>query len=274
MNKLKIGLLSVIFFLLTACGQSSDSDTSNDFYVGVMSGPEEQLMEAAKKVAFQKYGLDIKVVTFSDYNMPNTALCEKKINANIFQHLPFLEQQMKNQPCELVPIAKTFVFPMGLYSRKITNLNQLENQAVVAIPNDPTNEARALLLLQKANLIGLRDGVTVYATPNDVIENPKQLKFVELDAAQLPRTLGDVAIAAINTTFAVPAGLSPKTALFAESSSSPYANLIVVRKNEMNNPLILNLVAAYHSPEVTAAAKKIFGPDAAIPAWGNEQFGS
>ena len=254
------------FLFLAACG-GGDSDPSNDLHVGVMSGPEEQLMEVARQVAIKNYGLDIKIVSFSDYNMPNRALCDGSISANIFQHLPFLKQQEKNLDCQLVSIARTFIYPMGLYSRKITNLSNLAVGAVVAIPNDPSNEGRALLLLQSAGLIKLQSGVSTAATPADVVDNPKQLQFSELDAAQLPRSLGDVDLAAINTNFALPAGLSPeKDALYAENSSSIYANLIVVRKKDANNLKYANLVAAYQSPEVVAAAKKIFD-DGAIPAW-------
>lgn len=265
MRLLKYSLICATFLLLAACG--GDNDPTNDLIVGVMSGPEEQLMQVARKTAIKNFGVDIKIVSFSDYNMPNRALCEGSLNANIFQHQPFLAQQEKHLDCQLVPIARTFIFPMGLYSRQINNLDKLSAGAIVAIPNDPTNEARALLLLQEAGLISLRKGVSVNATPEDIISNPKQLQFAELDAAQLPRALSDVSLAAINTNFALPAGLSPqKDALFAEDSSSMYANLIVVRKQDANNLKNANLVAAYHSPEVVAAANKIFG-GGAIPAW-------
>ncbi|HYF98263.1 MAG TPA: MetQ/NlpA family ABC transporter substrate-binding protein [Coxiellaceae bacterium] len=255
----------VFFILLSACSQGTET-TSDDVMVGVIAGPEAQLMEVARKVALKNFGIDIKITNFTDYNIPNRALCDGSINANIFQHLPFLQQQQKKLDCKLVPIARTFIFPMGLYSRQITNLSQLPNGAVVAIPNDPTNEARALFLLQSAGLIGLRAGADINATTQDVVSNPKQLQFAELDAAQLPRALGDVAIAAINTTFAIPAGLSPQNALYAEDSSSRYANLIVVRAQDVSNVKNASLVAAYHSPQVVAAAKRIFG-GSAIPAW-------
>ncbi len=255
----------IAFLFLTACG--GDGDTSNDLRVGVMSGPEEELIQVARKVAIKSYGLDIKVISFTDYNMPNRALCDGSIDANIFQHQPFLQQQDEHLDCKLVAIARTFIFPMGLYSRQINKLSNLPQGVTVAIPNDPTNEARALLLLQNVGLVGLKLGIDVNATTQDVISNPKAIRFAELDAAQLPRSLADVSLAAINTNFALPAGLSPqKDALYAEDSSSVYANLIVVRAEDASNLKNANLVAAYHSPEVVAAAKKIFG-DSAIPAW-------
>ena len=250
--------------LMTAC---SNQDDPNTVKVGVMSGPEEQLMEVAQAVAKQNYGLNIQIVSFSNYNMPNAALSDGSIDANMFQHLPFLQAQMANQGYKLVSIGETFVYPMGLYSRQITELGQLQEGAVVAIPNDPTNEARALGLLQSAGLITLKPDAGVSATTQDIISNPKNLEIAEMDAAQLPRALNDTALAAINSNYAIAAGLSAvNDALFSEGDDSEYANLIVVRQGEENDLQLNELVLALHSPEVLQKAKELFGDDA-IPAW-------
>lgn len=262
-------LLKKVLFILVAIGLIACNKTpnSNEIKVGVIAGPETELMEAAAKVAKEKYNLDVKIIQFTDYIQPNAALNDGSIDANMFQHRPFLEQQIKDRHYNLREVGETFVFPMGIYSQKIKNLQELPQDAVVAIPNDPTNEARALLLLKQANLIQLKEGTGFYATPVDIMDNPKHLKFKELDAAQLPRTLPDVAIGVINSNYAIPAGLSPsKDAIFHENKDSPYANLIVVRESEIHDPRITELVAAVQSPEVEEAAKKIFN-DQAIPAW-------
>jgi D-methionine transport system substrate-binding protein len=258
----KLGLI-LCAASLVAC-QSHDK---NELKIGTMSGPETQLMEVAKQVAKDKYGLNVKIVEFSDYVQPNTALNDGSIDANMFQHQAFLDKQIKDRHYKLVAIGKTFVYPMGIYSQKIKNLTELPENGIVAIPNDPSNEGRALLLLQTGGLIRLKPAAGLYATPLDIQENPKHLQFKELDAAQLSRSLADVDIAVINTNFAIPAGLSPtKDAILHEGSDSPYANIIVIREDEQNDPRIKQLVEAIQSTEVLNAAKAIFNGQA-IPAW-------
>lgn len=247
---------------LSACQEKEDA-----LRVGTISGPETELVKAAQTVALRNYQLKIKVVEFSDYNMPNRALSEGDLDANVFQHLPYLKEAQKAFHYAIAPIGKTFIFPMGIYSRKIKNLTELSDSAVVAIPNDPSNETRALLLLESAGVISLAKHDDFTATVRDITGNPKRLVFKELDAAQLPRSLDDVALAVINTNFAIPAGLNPaKDALFKEDANSPYANLIVVQKRQVRNEKILQLVKALHSSEVEAKAKALFG-DGAIKAW-------
>lgn len=249
--------------LLTAC----HSDDKNTLKVGTISGPETELMQTAKQVAKDQYGLNIEIIEFTDYVQPNTALNDGSIDANMFQHKPYLDQQIKDKHYTLIPVGKTFIYPMGVYSSKIKNLNQLNNNDIIAIPNDPSNEGRALLLLQKAGLIKLKNNVDLFATPKDIAQNPKQLQLKELDAAQLARSLPDVAAAVINTNYAIPAGLSPtKDAIFLEGKDSPYANLIVIREDERDDPRMKQLVAAFQSETVRQAAQKIF-KDQAIPAW-------
>jgi D-methionine transport system substrate-binding protein len=261
---IKTILCFIVFFSLTACNNAHHDKTLK---VGTISGPDVQLLETAKKVAKEKYNLDIKIIEFTDYVQPNTSLADGSIDANMFQHQPYLDQQIKDRHFKLVVVGKTFVFPMGIYSTKIKELNHLPQRAIVAIPNDPSNEGRALLLLQKVGLIKLSDTVGLYATPANITNNPKRLTFKELDSAQLARSLPDVDIAIINTNYAISAGLSPKKdAIFYEDSHSPYANIIVIREDEANDPRIKQLVAAIQSNEVMETAKQIFN-DQAIPAW-------
>ena len=250
-------------FLLSAC----QSDDKNTLKVGTIAGPESELMETAKQVAKNDYGLNIKIIEFTDYLQPNAALNDGSIDANMIQHQPYLDQQIKDKHYQLVAVGKTFVFPMGIYSNKTKHIDALKNGSLVAIPNDPSNEGRALLLLEKANLIKLNKKAGLYATPQDIIENPKKLKFKELDASQVSRSLPDVDIAVINTNFAIPAGLIPsKDAVFLEDKHSLYANIIVIRQDEINDPRIKQLVAAIQSDTVLKEAQKLF-KDQAIKAW-------
>ena len=265
----KTTIMASLFFLISALSGCHDksSENSNTLKVGTIAGPETQLMEVAKTVAAQKYHLNIVIVTFSDYNTPNEALNDGSIDANAFQHLPYLQQSIAAHGYKLKPLAKTFIYPMGLYSKQYHQLTELPQGAVIAIPNDPSNEARALLLLQSAKLITLKDGGSDSSMPSDIVDNPKQLTISPIDAAQLPRTLQDVALAAINTNYAVLANLLPeRDALYVEDKSSPYANLIVVGDEQTETVNQQHLVEAYQSPEVAAEAKKLFNGQA-IPAW-------
>jgi D-methionine transport system substrate-binding protein len=267
MKRFGILLLATFSILFLAHCSKPSQEASNVIRIGTIAGPETELLEAAKSVAKDKYNLDVKIVEFTDYVIPNQALADKSIDANAFQHLPYLEGSIAAKGYKLVPIGKTFIYPMGIYSKKITHLADLKNEATVAIPNDPSNEARALLLLQKAGLITLKPGATLKATIHDIIANPKHLNIKELDAAQLPRILNDVDIAAVNTNYALVAGLLPsRDALFIEGTDSPYANIVVIRAEDKDNPKYKKLMDAIHSPEVIAKAKKLFQGQA-IPAW-------
>jgi len=218
---LKIVFFTAIFTILSACQPKTDNNKT--LKVGTIAGPETELMETAKDVAQKQYKLTIAIIPFSDYVMPNEALADGSIDANMFQTTPYLNAAIKAQGYKLVIAGKTFVYPMGLYSKKITKLGDLKNGAVIAIPNDPSNEARALMLLQKAELITLKPGADVQATLADIATNPKNLVFKEIEAAQLPRTLPDVDLAAINTNYAMIAGLMPsKDALIIESTDSRF----------------------------------------------------
>lgn len=257
----KLLFIFLISLSLIAC-QHKDKNT---LIVGTVAGPETELVEAAIPVAKNQYGLTIQVKEFSDYLMPNIALNEGSLDANIYQHQPYLEQAIKARNLKLTAIGKTYIYPMAIYSNKLDSLDKLKPGSTVAIPNDPSNEARALLLLQKAGLIKVKGGSQ--ANTQTIKQNPKHLKIKAIDAASLPRVLPDVDLAVINTNFAIPAGLSPKKdGLFQESKDSPYANLIVIRIKDKTNPKLQQLVKALQSKPVNEKAKALFG-DGAIPAF-------
>ena len=268
-------VLCLIFVLTLAAGCGGKTEPAKPaaapaadkpLKVGVTPGPHAQIMEVVKKVA-EKDGLKIQIVEFSDYVQPNVALNQGDIDINSFQHLPFLENMVKDRKYDLVMLAKTFTFPMGLYSKKIKNIKDLKDGAVIAMPNDPTNGGRALLLFEKAGLIKLKPGLGHKASVVDIVENPRKFKIRELEAAQIPRTLEDMEIAAINTNYAMSAGLVPaKDALILEDSSSPYANILAVRGKDKDNPLYKKFLKAYQSEEVKKFVTEQF-KGSVIVAW-------
>lgn len=218
--------------------------------IGVTAGPHAQIFEQVKKVA-ERDGLKIQIVEFSDYIQPNAALAAGDLDLNSYQHKPFLDQQVKDRGYKIVPVGLTVNFPIGIYSKKVKSLNDLKEGAKVGIPNDPTNGGRVLLVLQEKGLIKLKPEAGLKATPLDVTDNPKKLRFVELDAAQLPRSLDDLDASAINTNYALQAGLNPaKDAIAQENAKSPYVNLLAVREQDKDKPWVAKLVKAYHSDEV------------------------
>jgi D-methionine transport system substrate-binding protein len=270
---LKKSLIFITIIILSAIllkgiiGHFFSKSPSKFLRVGVISGPEEELMKVAKKVAASRYRLSIQIKVFSDYNTPNAALQEGSLDANMFQHQAYLEEEMKHRNYQFSVIGRTFNYPSGIYSQKITQLSDLNHNALVAIANDPTNEGRALLLLEKAGLIRLDPQSGFLATPKSIRWNPKNLQFKELDAAQLTRVLPDVAIAVINTNYAIPANLYPnRDALFVEDAQAPYANLLVARRADQHNLQLRQLLQALQTPEVIAAAEELFQGQA-VPAW-------
>ncbi|AIO34435.1 MetQ/NlpA family ABC transporter substrate-binding protein [Burkholderia pseudomultivorans] len=237
--------------------------------IGTMSGPDAQIWTEVTKVAARE-GLAIKVIEFNDYVQPNAALDAGDLDANGFQHQPFLDSQIKQRGYKIVNVGLTYTAPMGFYSKKIKSLKDLPVGAKVGIQNDPSNGNRALLLLQKYGVIKLKAGAGtngVNATPLDVAENPKKIRIVELDAAQLPRALPDLDAASINTDYAVKAGLTPvKDAIAIEDLRGPYANLIAVRAQDKDKPWVKKLVAAYESDDVRKFIEQKFG-GAIVPAF-------
>src|SRR5690606_11707235 len=220
--------------------------------VGVTAGPHAQIFDVVKQEA-AKQGIEVEIIEFSDYVQPNAALSAGDLDMNSYQHQPYLDAANADRGYKLVSIAKTVIFPIGIYSKKVKSLDELQEGAQIGIPNDPTNGGRALLLLQEHGLIKLNPGVGLKATPIDVAENPRKLRFVELDAAQLPRSLDDVAASAVNTNFAMEAGLDPnKDAIVRESSESPYANVLVVREQDRDRSDLKKLVGIYQSAAIKA----------------------
>lgn len=250
--KLITTLLVLLFALGLTAGCSKQSATTSDkpLKVGVTAGPHAEVMEVVKKVA-EKDGLKIDVIEFNDYVQPNVALYQGDIDVNSFQHQPYLDNIVKDRNYDILSVAKTIIFPMGIYSKKIKNIADVKNGATVAIPNDPTNGGRALLLLEKIGLIKLKPNAGIKAAVTDIIENPKNLKIKELEAAQIPRSLEDVDFAAINTNYAMTAGLVPnKDSIAIEDLNSPYANIIAVKAANKDNPAVQKLIKAYQSDEV------------------------
>ncbi|PZU78258.1 MAG: methionine ABC transporter substrate-binding protein MetQ [Chryseobacterium sp.] len=265
--KTKIFALALVAITLSACNKKESNP--NVLKVGIATGPEQNLAEAAKKVAKEKYGLDVELVTFNDYVVPNEALSQGDVDVNAFQHLPYLEEQSKQRGYKLAVVGKTFVYPIVAYSKKIKSISELQPGQTIVIPNDPTNGGRSLLLLQKQGLLKLKEGVGLLPKVTDIIANPKNLKILELEAPQIPRVLEDkeVALAIINNNFAAQAGLDPeKEGLFTEDKNSPYANLIVSREDNKNDEKVKKFVQAYQSPEVESIAQQTF-KGGAVKAW-------
>jgi D-methionine transport system substrate-binding protein len=236
--------------------------------VGISVGNAEQIFEVVKKVAARD-GLAIDVVVFNDYQLPNAALAAGDLDANAFQHQPFLDNQIKSRGFDIVPVGLTITAPLGFYSRKLKSIDALPEGAAVGIQNDPSNGNRSLLLLQSAGLITLKPEAVKNntATPLDVVTNPKKIKLVALDAAQLPRSLDDLTIASINNDYAEKSGLSfNKDAILKESPKGPYANLIAVRRIDKDQPWARKLVAAYQSAEVKQFIETKFN-GALVPAF-------
>lgn len=255
-------LLLLAFTLHFGCqGTGTASVDPNRLKVGVQAGPEYALAEAAQRVAKAKYGLSVELVKFDDYVLPNESLRLGDIDANVYQNQPYLDAQSKQRGYQFVAVGKTFVYPLAGYSKKIRSLSELKDGSQVVIPNDPTNSGRALLLLEKAGLIKLNQGVGLQPRPTDIKDNPKKLKILELEAPQLPRVLDDqqVSIAIINNTFATPAGLiSTRDGLFVEDKNSPYVNLVVTRKELEQDSRIQHFVDSYQSTDVEEVAKREF----------------
>lgn len=212
--------------------------------------PHAELLEHVKPV-LAKEGVDLDIKVFTDYIQPNQQVADGHIDANFFQHKPYLDSFNKDHDTHLVSVGLVHVEPFGAYSSKIKDIKDLKDGALVALPNDPSNGARALLLLQKQGLLKLKDPGNILATSRDVVENPRHLKFKELEAATLPRVLPDVDLALINTNYALEAGLNPVAdALFIEGSDSPYANLVATTEDKKDDPAIKKLVQALQSEDV------------------------
>ena len=244
--------------LLTGCGGGDTPAKTDDkaatsevtLKIGATPVPHAELLEEIKP-DLKDQGINLEIVEFNDYVQPNIALNDKELDANFFQHEPYLNDFLnEHKDVKLKNAGGVHIEPMGIYSKKIKSLSELQDGATVSIPNDPTNCGRALLLLQNAGLIHLKEGVKEMATVQDIVDNLKNLKIQEVEAAQLPRTLEDVDISIINTNFAMNADLNPvNDALFIEDKTSPYVNIVAVRADE-NREQIDQLLKTLKSDKV------------------------
>jgi D-methionine transport system substrate-binding protein len=233
--------------------------------IGVTPGPHAQILEAVKPIAKQK-GLELKILEFSDYVVPNEALNAGELEANSFQNQPYLDNQKRDRGYKIESAGPTVNFPLGIYSKKHKSWDEVPAGGKIAIQNDPTNGGRSLLLLQDKGAIKLKPDVGYKPTVADIVDNPRKLKFIEIDAAQTPRSLDDVDAAAVNTNYATEAGLNPASAILREDPKGPYVNLLAVRTADKDKPWVKDLVAAYHSSEVkTFVLEKFKG--AVLPGW-------
>ena len=230
--------------------------------IGVTAGPHAIIMEKVKELA-KAEGIDVQVIEFNDFILPNVALNDKEIDINSYQHQPFLDEQIKNRGYKIKSAGKTVLMPMGIYSKTLKKLSDLKENSKIVIPSDPTNGGRALKLLEKEGIIKLKpsDNPSIL----DIIENPKKIKILEIEAPQVPRALEDVAAAVINTDWVLLAGLDPKTALAIEDKNSPYANVFAIRIDE-KRPEIEKLIKLYQSEAIKNFINDKF-KGAVIPAW-------
>lgn len=245
-------MLKKTFTAVAIAALALSAQAADVLKVAATAVPHAEILNFVKP-KLKAEGLDLQIKEFSDYVQPNAAVEDKQLDANFFQHQPYLDSYNKDRKSSLVmvPNGKIHVEPFGAYSQKIKNIKDLKDGATVAIPNDPSNGGRALLLLAKQGLITLKDPNSLTATALDVVKNPKKLKFKELEAPLLPRALGDVDLALINTNYAIEAKLNPtKDALFIEGADSPYTNIVAARKDRANDPNIAKLIKALHSAEV------------------------
>ena len=265
MKKLLLLLVSLTLFtvILAGCGSNNENAENNtnteedtealseeSLKIGVVSGPDEQNFEVVKELAAED-GLELELVSFSDYIMPNTALAEGEVDLNSYQHEPFLNEYNEDHNTDLVPVFKTYLSAIGVYSNEIEDIEDTPEGATVGIPNDPSNGSRALVLFEEAGLIKIDEDARDSATPSDIVENERNLEFTELEAAQLPTMLDEVDLAVINGNFAVLNGLDPsEDTIYLESSDSPYVNVVVAREENKDDPVIDQIKEYYQSDEV------------------------
>ncbi|WP_239618984.1 MetQ/NlpA family ABC transporter substrate-binding protein [Cohnella mopanensis] len=234
--------------------------------VGAAAVPHAVILNFVKP-ALKAQGVNLEVIVFDDEGQLNPALNEKQIDANYFQHVPYLDSIKGEKGYDFAVTTKVHVEPIGFYSDKLKSKDDIKEGATIGIPNNPSNEYRALVLLEQQGFIKLKEGITTYeATPKEIVDNPKKLKFVEADSATLPRALPDLDGAIINTNLVLEAKIDPNSALFREDANSPYANVIVVRKGDENNEAIKKLDAALTTPEVKKFIQDTYGV-AVVPAF-------
>lgn len=256
-----IVLLSALLVFFNACSDDKNVESKDGnlvvLKVGATPNPHARILENIKDDLY-KEGIDLQIVEFSDYVLPNLSLDDGSIDANFHQHQPYLDKIIEDKKLDIVSIAKVHIEPLGVYSKKIKNLTDLRQNALIAIPNDPSNAGRALILLHNNGIITLKDASDLYATERDIVKNPKNIRIKPVEAALLPKILGDVDAAVINGNYALQAGLSMKDALALEDSRSPYANVLVVKSKDVNNPNILKLKNALLSNKTKKFIKETY----------------
>ncbi|MBV8926095.1 MAG: MetQ/NlpA family ABC transporter substrate-binding protein [Bradyrhizobium sp.] len=251
---------------LLALAFASSGQAAEPLKVGTSGGPIADILQFAAARA-REQGLDVKVVEFSDWVTPNEALQSGDIDANLFQHTPFLNNAIAARGYTFTPIAPTYVLPVGLYSKKIAKLSEVHPGTRAAVANDPVNEARGLLLFEKAGLIKLRAGSGETANVRDIVENPKNLKFLEIEAPQLPRVLDDVELAQVSINYLIASGGDPESLLIADGFGDPrYALQFVARTDKKDDPRLLRFVSIYRSPEVRDYITAKYGRFI-VPVW-------
>ncbi len=259
-------------FLLYACSllaisgcKTSEKQHSVPLKVAATAIPHAEILDSVKP-DLEKEHIDLEIIIVDDFNIPNRSLAEKEVDANYFQHRAFLDSQTKQFGYCLTPIAAIHTEPLVLYSKKYASIKAIPSGSNINIPNDPTNEARALKLLEAAGLISLKSRTAEYPTIHDIQKNPRKFRIVEVDAAMLPRTLDDAAASVIPTNFALQGGLDlAKETLFKEPDPSPYANLLVVRCGDENRPEIIRLKEALLSSKTQEFIRTTYG-GAVLPA--------
>lgn len=267
--------LALVLAIASGCSQAAPAQPAGQepqeqkdivLKVGATPVPHSEILEFVSPL-LEKEHIKLEIIEFQDYVQPNTALADKELDANFFQHKPYLDNFVKERSLDLVSIGGVHVEPLGLYSKTVKNISELKEGSTIAIPNDATNGARALLLLQSNGIIKLKDGAGIEATEKDIAENPKNLKIQPAEAAQLPRVLEDVDAAVINTNYALPAGLNPsKDALVIEGKDSPYANIIAIRKGDENRPELKKLIEVLNSEDVKKFLEEKYN-GAIVPAF-------
>ncbi|MDR5733536.1 MULTISPECIES: MetQ/NlpA family lipoprotein [Caballeronia] len=268
--KLKAPIKTALFSALIALGIASAQPAlaaDKTIRVGIMSGEDEDVWRAVAANA-AKQGIKVKVTTFSDYTQPNEALAQHDLDANSFQHKPYLDAQINARHYDIVPVGFTYVQPIGLYSRKVKSVADLPQNAAIGVPNDPSNEGRALLLLQANGIIKLREGVGQLPTARDIASNPKHVQIKELDAGIVGRAIGDLDAAVVNTDWAIKAGIKiPQERIAQESvNGNPYRNFIAVNAKDAQAPWVKTLVQSYQQANVASAILTVYH-GATLPAW-------
>ncbi|QRM53239.1 MetQ/NlpA family lipoprotein [Sinorhizobium sp. BG8] len=259
-RRVALAALATVAVAVTTYSASAPAfaEDKTELKVGIISGEDEDVWRVVTAEAAKK-GLTIQTVVFNDYTQPNEALSRGEIDANAFQHLPYLENQIKTQGYKIVPVGYTGVWPIGLYSKKHAKTAELPEGAIIGVPNDPSNEGRALRVLQNEGLIKLKDGTGILATIADISENPKNIQIKELDAGIVGRSVEDLDAAVVNTDWALKSGLTPENRIAQEPvAENPYRNFIAVREESKDEAWVKPLVAAYQNDAVKAEFDRVY----------------